>query len=377
MQMMRDKLISKLIKSTHFQYLIYIIPLVGIFALLKGLSFTPPYKELMAIADDLTTQTLPAHRYWLNESILYPAIMSILDVDNIAKYLLAMIAVVGVQLTYQMYLISRYLHNNHPINLYFITSGCLITVFYWLGYADPTSFLLGTACAICMGSNLKEQHAKPYFLVFIVSVLATVAHYQVALLVIIISAILHTSSANKYRVLLALVGWLIGFCLLKAYFSFFNFHGITRLGYFAEYSVIESLGDRIPKDPLLFFAGIFGGGIAFIASGVSATKDNIFAKHLMLARVLISTFIAMTFGMLVLDTTRIITVLLWPIVIFILSNSEQKYSIQNTALVALIIGMLTSPNHYWVDKFHQKPLNDNVYTAAGIIFKKAIGWSPR
>jgi xanthosine utilization system XapX-like protein len=363
-------------RSAQFIYFFCIIPLIGIFALLKGVSFTPPYKELLLIADDLTTQTLPAHRYWLNESLLYPAIMSILDVDNVYKYLIAIVAIVGIQLTYQIYLINRHFHNSHTINLYFISSGCLVTVFYWLGYADPTSFLLGTVCAVCMGSNLKKQELNSSRLIFIISAVATLAHHQVAFFVIIISAILHISHANKYRVFAAFAGWLIGFCLLKAYFLYFMFEGISRLEYLLEYNVVGSLGDRIPQDALLFFAGIFGGGTVFIVNSVIASTSSPLRNQGTLARLSISIFIAMALGMLVLDTTRILTVLLWPIIIFILSKSEQRYSIRNATLVALTIAMLISPNHYWGHEFYQMPLNNDAYTAAGDIFRKANGWTP-
>ena len=56
--------------------LIIFISLFFIMASFSGISFTPPYIEIIMISKDITVQQLPEHRHWLEQSLLYPFILS-------------------------------------------------------------------------------------------------------------------------------------------------------------------------------------------------------------------------------------------------------------------------------------------------------------
>lgn len=118
--------------------------IVGLMAVFFGVSFTPSFHSIISIGSNLTQQNLPSHSHWLNQSLLYPALMSILRIDNPSMYLVFTVSFLAAHLIAQFTLIDRFFPDRHEINIYFISSGCLTTAFYWLGYADPTAFLLGT-----------------------------------------------------------------------------------------------------------------------------------------------------------------------------------------------------------------------------------------
>lgn len=160
--------------------------------------------------------------------------------------------------------------------------------------------------------------------------------------------------------------------LLKIYFWYFEFGGTTRVGYWSERDLIKSLSERSPKDMLPFFLGVFGGGLLFIANKFAAKEATQLFITSTILRLIASLFVSITVAMVVFDTTRILTVLAWPIVIFILSSNNGYFRQQVTIPLALVMSIAISPNHYWNGKYYQGPLNNFAYIEAQNLFEKLV-----
>ena len=351
--------------------LLNLIFLACIMIVINGASLTPPHQELLLISSDIFTQNLPPSRFWLNESLLVPLLMYVFGVSSQTEFLIFILILTLSQIMLQFYIIQTSLPQHNYINLYFIFSGCLTSIFFWLGYADPTLFLSGTICSVCFmrASKSSWSNQKLMMVVGVITFISTIAHYQGTFFILLIAAILYWRRDSMMLITIAFVCWFTAFSGLQYFFHLFEFQGDTRLEYLARYGVFENLSERMPENILMLLLGIFGSGIIFIANGWPGLSNFLSNNPNNVSRIAVSIIIALTVGLVVYDTTRVLCWISWPIILFVLSKSEQKFNMRTIFPIVLICGLALPPNHYWHSTYHQRPLNASVYESLDSLYK--------
>jgi hypothetical protein len=348
--------------------LVIFISLFFIMASFSGISFTPPYNEIITISKDITAQQLPPHRHWLEQSFLYPIILSMFG-DWVGKSSFLVMTTLNLLINLSLiYFVIRSLSEKYIIILVvFLTFGISNTLRYWIGYSDPTIVLLSTFLSLFLSSNFKG-----YWIYFgvVIGFLSAIAHPQQSLIIFFICSFLFANKQNFTKLAILFSPILLGIFVQDMYFYFFDFNGTNRLDYITENNLIESVGTRITAEPYKLLLGVFGGAslvLAFIYNSINISKD-------FLLRISVSALVAFLIGTLVQDTTRVITILLWPSVIFFIIRSNDKKLKKNKCLniilaLAIMASILLPSFHYWDKTYYNLKLNDYFYDGLGHILK--------
>lgn len=350
----------KLVKKIDIKELVIFISAFFIMSSFSGISFAPPYNEIISIAKNITIQQLPPERHWLEQSFLYPYILSLFgEWVNKPGFLIMVIFNLFVHLAL-LYIIVRVFSDKYIIILIvFLTFGISNTLRFWLGYSDPTIVLFSTFLSLFLSSK-----SSNHWLIFglLLGFLSAISHPQQSLVIFFICIILFANKGNLSRILILFASISIGIFAQELYFYIYEFEGVSRLDYINKYQVVKSLGNRLTSEPYKLILGVFGGSsiiIIIIYNSIDITKD-------FLMRISFSILIAFLIGTLVLDTTRVITILLWPSIMFLIIKSdnriqEKTYVFNLASSASIIAGVLLPAFHYWGDTYYNLKINNHFY----------------
>ena len=188
----------------------------------------------------------------------------------------------------------------------FLASGWLLTASWWIGYVDSILVL----STILIFKQLNGEKKNDIFLIFS-SFLLSFSHYVLAFFLILIFIIIFKlERLNFFKIM---TGYFLGLIFNKLLLGYLGYQGVSRFRYFIDPELnflkrsVESISNNFN---IVVFSSLFGMFLLFIIYLFIFQDINI----------IVSFFIAIAVTSLNPDTTRIMSIMIIPILLKLLSD---------------------------------------------------------
>jgi hypothetical protein len=340
-----------------------------LFALLQGVSTTPNFGQVYAIATDIFAQQAGPENHWLEQSFLLPSLAHLLGVNSSPEIYFVFLLAVLVLVLGLLALLLQWAFGSRLALLAIAAlaaSGALISAGFWIGYADGLSLLYGTALYVLLSNSERIRGIRS--LLFILSLLAAWSHFTQAAVLLLVNGLLLFRGGGRPRLLIttALFGLIVGKILLLTFFQKHGFSGLTRLEYFARYDVLVGMMEIVENRAVYLFSLFrFGWPILLIALWVSTRADRLRLSAALLVLVL--------FSVVGTDHSRIASIIAWPILLHstVLCFRSSRGTASPLLFTVLVLLSLIAPAyHVWGTTVYQGPLNDQAYRFSQKLFDR-------
>jgi hypothetical protein len=318
-----------------------------ILQVLQNLVYGLTYKDYIYIDFDITVQIIEKSLVSNNFSIDSPTfylIPSLLRITNQDIYLLFIY--IFSQLI--IYLICVHIDFLGNISSLFLFSGWVVTISWFMGYPDVVSILL----VILIMKNI--LHKKISLSTFIWILFLVINHYALAVFLLIIVLILvHNDLKIKFTIY-SISGFAIGRFLVQIYLNYIEFNGRTRLRFIFNDGVLETAVTLASNNLIyLIISGTLGLTILFFIF-------SYFEKFYYNRNLYIAYLIALIGTALSLDSSRIFSILVLPIIIFMLYRFQDivKLEIKTQNLLYFVIAITSifiGENHVYGSIYFNSP----------------------
>jgi len=210
----------------------------------------------------------------------------------------------------------------------FIFSGWLVTVSWFVGYVDIVSVLL----LVMISKLLLLNNMVPYKL-FSLFFLLSFNHYAIALFSLITLSILSHKNQIKSFLIPSSIGLTTGYLLITYYLKIINFSGRSRLRFIFNDNVLNDSVNFISNNFLEFIWSGFLGTIFLLIylSFINEWRNSV-KYYLSLGVCVLATSLG-------LDTTRIFSILLVPLVLYLIKELKEieKTSSINIGYILFVV----------------------------------------
>lgn len=303
------------------------------------------------IVQQIINNNLSAKNFSIDAPIYY-LIPSMLKISSFDNYLLFLYLSSQIFI----YLICVNLDYLGNISSIIFFSGWVVTISWFIGYPDVISIFLIT---LIMKKILNDQITITtlLFLIFLIF-----NHYALAIFISLIFILLAENHQKKPLIIYTILGFLIGRSFVQLFLTNINFQGRSRLRFIFNDGVLENAVSLTSNNFIyLIISGSLGLTILFLVF-------SYFEKFTINRNIYMSYFVALIGTSLSLDTSRIFSILIVPILIFILFRFdkvikfEQKFKNLSYFLIA-IFSVSIGENHVYGNIYYDSPnsYEPNVY----------------
>lgn len=212
----------------------------------------------------------------------------------------------------------------------FLFGGWLITSSWFLGYVDIISVFL----IILIGKHL-FQNKLPLLKISLYLIILSINHNAISFVICIIFFVLISGELKKKIVPVIVSSQILGNTLIKYYLTYIGFEGRGRLRFVFNDNVIQNSVNFVGNNFItVFWSGFLGTSflILLIGNTLSWNKTrNIF----------ISILIALFFTSIALDTSRIFSLLVTPVILYTLNEFKNSVIFQKKLSVLYSISIFT------------------------------------
>ena len=233
----------------------------------------------------------------------------------------------------------------------FLFGGWLVTCSWFVGYVDIISVVLMVLISKnCVENNIGYLNTGTYFL------LLSINHNAISLVVSIIYLLLSKQENIKKLLLIIFGSQILGNIFVQLYLNYINFKGRGRLRFVFNDNVIENATRFVGENIfIVLWSGFLGISLIMILMfNVSNWK--------ILKMIIISLFIALFFTSIALDTSRVFSILVVPIIIYTLDlfnkNLNFKNKISLTYSFVAIIHFFIGVYYYYGSSLTSSPMNE-------------------
>ncbi len=288
------------------------------------LSFNDWIYSEFEIYKNIEKTTLDNYPFYL-ESPLFFILKKIFFIENIDVYLL----VVYLFFNFCVLLICLNINFLGPYGPLFFFSGWLVTCSWFLGYVDILSALL--LVIISKWILLNKKNFSSWAFIFL---LLAFNHFGIFIFSIISFIFLIDKKFRKKLLYSSFIGGFIASVLKNLYLDYINFAGRGRIRMLFNQNILDDATNFISEFlPSLIWSGFLG--CIFILFLIIFVKEYSFSQ-----KYIISSFVALLGTGIVVDSSRIFSILLIPTILFLIFEIS-KYQFVKTysekVLITLII----------------------------------------
>jgi hypothetical protein len=256
--------------------------------------------------------------------------ISSMDIFLVLLYVILQVAIVLI--CYNIMFLGEY-------STIFLFSGWLVTVSWFVGYVDIISILLLVVVTKLLLLNDLASY-KLFFLFFLLSF----NHYAIALFSLIALSILSNKNQIKKFLIPSCIGFASGYLLITFYLGVINFSGRSRLRFIFNDNVLDDSVNFISDNFLEFIWSGFLGTI-FLLIYLSFTNEwkNSIKYYLVLSVCVLATSLG-------LDTTRIFSILLVPLVLYLIEELKESRK-ENTINSGYILFIVITTSLFFQERF--------------------------
>ena len=220
----------------------------------------------------------------------------------------------------------------------FLFGGWLVTCSWFVGYVDIISVVLMVLISKnCIENNIGYINTGMYFL------LLSINHNAISLAVSIIYLILIKKENIKKLLLVVFGSQVLGNIIVQFYLNYIDFSGRGRLRFVFNDNVIEDATRFVGENIfVVLWSGFLGASIVMLL--VFNTINWVEIKM-----ILISLFIALFFTSIALDTSRVFSILVIPIMIYTLDLFNKNINFQNKLPLTYSIVALS---HFFIGVYY-------------------------
>lgn len=259
------------------------------------------------------------------ESPAYTLLGLILKIDNIDSYklLIYLITLFGFLI---IIINAQFLGGYSTL---FLFGGWVVTCSWYLGYVDVISVVLITI----ISRHVIVDNIQIVKNVLFVTLLA-INHSAIALAVIIILCLLANRKSLIRFIWSSISGLLIGNIILQIYLNYIGFSGRGRLRFVFNDNIIENattfLGDNVL---IVLWSGFLGVSFSFLL------LSNVL-KQFEIQKIIIAIMVALLFTSISLDTSRVFSLLVIPIILTTLRLLEEQPLLKSRQSLVYTISIL-------------------------------------
>jgi hypothetical protein len=259
------------------------------------------------------------------ESPTYTLLGLILKIDNIDNYklLIYFITLFGFLII---------IINTHFLGGYstlFLFGGWLVTCSWYLGYVDIVSVVLITIISRhVIENNVQIVKNILYF------TLLTINHSALAFAYIIILGILANRKSQIKFIWSSISALVIGNIILRIYLNYIGFSGRGRLRFVFNDNIIENATTFLGNNILIvLWSGFLGVSFSFLL------LPNVL-QWLKVQKIIIATFVALFFTSISLDTSRVFSLLIVPVLLTVLKSLQEEPELKSRQSLIYTISIL-------------------------------------
>tara|TARA_B100000401_G_scaffold438428_1_gene387031 strand:- start:2952 stop:4034 length:1083 start_codon:yes stop_codon:yes gene_type:complete len=281
----------------------------------------------LEISKNLFDRNFEKNQFYI-ESPFFILLSNILKITNIDIFLIFIYIITQIFL-FLILINIDFLGNYSTI---FLFSGWLVTVSWFMGYVDIISVFL----IVIISKQILQDNEQIDFKILIYFALLSINHYGIAIFVFVNILLLSSKKRNKELFKYSLIGLTIGYFLINLYLNFISFSGRSRIRFIFNDGILKNSIDFVSNNLLeLFWSGLLG-TIFILLYFVFTSERQQIIKYL---SVVIVSLFATSLG---LDTSRIFSIIILPLVIKMIIDFKNK-RISNTTfertLILLIVGV--------------------------------------
>jgi hypothetical protein len=313
-----------------------------------GITLVGNINEHIETINNIINENTASYPFFIESPTLL-ILASYLKLSNIESFSLFLFLFLLIIL-FLIVLTSQFLGN---LNYIFLFSGWLITVNWWVGYVDSILVLttLGTLRFLILQSN------NPIILVF--CLIGSFSHFPIHFFIMLNIIILFKDKLNLQNFLFMIIGTTLGVFLNRAYLSSLNVGTSKRFEYVLSYETVSnSLKSLATNNIQVFYSGFSAAFLIFIFF----IYFSYMQKKEVLFKIYLSIFVSLTCTGLGLDTSRIFSLVIIPVVVWVVLNLDilrnQKY-FKKVLFSSFLAAFLLGPIQVFDDKiFYSSPFRD-------------------
>ena len=310
------------------------------------LSFVNSLYEDFLLLDQIRNQNVTSTFFFV-ESPVFTLLGLLLGVENfdVYKLLVYFVTLFGFALIVYN---SKFLKNYSTLYLF---GGWVITCSWFMGYVDVLSVLFCTLICKTMFSP-NPNHFKT----FIWMLLMTINHNAVSFGIFIIIFILINNEFKLKFFLVSLISQLAGNVLIQIYLSNIGFGGRGRFRFIFNDNVIENSINFVSNNVfLVLWSGFLGISVLILIIFNVIKWDSI--RYILSALI-----VALLITSLGLDTSRVFSLLVCPIIIFTLleieNNTKVNFQISYLYTFVVISHFLLGTQHLFGKNYKTTPMTN-------------------
>ena len=220
----------------------------------------------------------------------------------------------------------------------FLFGGWLVTCSWFVGYVDIISIVLMVLISKnCVENNVGFVNTGTYFL------LLSINHNAISLAVSIIYLILSKKENIKKLLLIIFGSQILGNIIVQFYLNYINFPGRGRLRFVFNDNVIENATRFVGENIfVVLWSGFLGISLLMLLVFNTISWDEI-------KMIIISLFISLFFTSIALDTSRVFSILVVPIIIYTLDLFNKNINFQNKISITYSVAVLS---HFFIGVYY-------------------------
>ena len=322
-----------------------------------GSSFTNTIYHEYEISQSLFSGNMPYSSYNVDTPVFH--ILGFLFNIEDFRFFSLMVFTVTSLLIYVICLNLEFLQKNSTV---FLFSGWLVTVSWFMGYSDifTSLFLILIVKEILFKRN--------YLIIFLYSALLTISHYGIALFSLIIVFVLFHKKREKLLGLTLFSSFITGRIILQVYLNTINYGGRSRLRFVFNENVLDQVFYLSSSNSIDLILSGFLGVMLYLILFIYFSEDG--SKKI---RIIMSFLFALIGSSLALDTSRVFSMLVIPISLFVLYYFYKNVELNSKRIVrflpylSFIILLIIDERHLFGSIYNESPNQENIISIYSIV----------
>jgi len=282
---------------------------------------------------------------------------SIIGLEDFRYFAVMVFLVTNIVLYFICYNIA-FLDENSVV---FLFSGWLVTVSWFMGYVDVFTVLL----TVLIFKSLFLKHSKKETIFY--AAFLTFNHYGIALFIILIFLVLIFDTELKKFTKFLVFGYLSGRIILEIYLTIVNYNGRSRFRFVFNDNVLDQVFYLSSSNSLDLILSGFLGVLVYLIIYIY------YSNSLSKSKIVVSLSIALIGCSLALDTSRVFSMLVLPLNLYLLKNFEKIVKFENLQLkkflpfVAFIFMIFIDERHLFGSVFTESPNYENTISIYSLV----------
>ena len=272
------------------------------------ITFIDRIEAEFSLIEQIVTRKLETTSFFV-ESPIFTLIGIMLKIDTIDAYILF------VYFT-SMFLLIAIIANLKYLGTYstlFVFTGWLLTFSWFMGHIDILSVLF----IVLISKNIESENSLKPIIIFY-SIILSFNHNAIAVISFLCFFILASNAKKYYFAIYSIIGQVLGNVILRIYLSEIGFSGRSRFRFVFNENVIQNSINFVSENLIaLIWSGFLGFIIIFIIFSTTVPWD-------MSRNLFIALLICIFFTCIALDTSRIFSLSIIPIILHVIKNVKES-----------------------------------------------------